>query len=117
LLLGTAPEFLGVLESEHKPGDYLKQARSIIGEYANFCKAQRAAHPWQLRQEYLAHRRRLRSEQAFSDSYLRNAGRQLRYFLRWYQRQVASGKVRSGELSDAELRAYWRTQRGALPYR
>ncbi|OGR99863.1 MAG: hypothetical protein A2V88_13860 [Elusimicrobia bacterium RBG_16_66_12] len=117
LLLGTRDAFLCVLQLEQHSPDYLKQARYIIEEYAHFCEAQGAAHPWQLRQRYLAHRAALRSEQPFSASYLENHGRQLRYFLRWYHRQLAAKKVSLGELSAAELRAYWRTQPGALPYR
>lgn len=117
LLRRTAPAFLRVLASEQKSSEYVQQADNMIHEYADFCHAQGTAHPWQLRQEYLTYRARLRSGQAYSDSYLRNVGRLCGYFLRWYQRRVACGKVGWGELSDATLRAYGRTRRGAPAYR
>jgi len=41
----------------------------------------------------------------------------LRYFLRWYQQQLTAQKAVLGELSPGQLRAYWRSQRRALPYR
>ncbi len=117
LLLATRDAVVRVLELEQHSNDYLKQSRYIIEEYAHFCEGQQAAHPWQLRQEYLAQRAALRTEHSFSASYLDNHGRQLRYFLRWYQRQLTAKKVCLGELSADQLRAYWRTQPGALSYR
>ena len=117
LLLATGEALLCVLELEQHSPAYLKQARYIIDEYARYCEAQPAAHPWQLRQRYLAQRAALRSEQPFSASYLENHGRQLCHFVRWYHRQLGQRKVSWGALSVAELRAYWRTQPGALPYR
>jgi len=117
LLWATGEALLRVFELEHHSPAYLKQARFIIEEYARYCEAQPAAHPWQLRQRYLAQRAALRSEPPFSASYLDNHGRQLCCFVRWYHRQLGQGKVSLGELSAAALRAYWRTQPGALPYR
>lgn len=117
LLWASGEALLRVFELEQHSPAYLKQARFIIEEYARYCDAQPAARPWQLRQRYLAQRAALRSESPFSASYLENHGRQLCCFVRWYQRQHGQRKVSLGELSAAELRAYWRTQPGALPYR
>ena len=117
LLLATRDAFLRVLELEQHSKDYLRQSQYIIEEYASFCEGQEPAYPWQLRQKYLADRAALRTEYSFSASYLDNHGRQLRSFLRWYHRQLAAKKVSLGELSADQLRAYWRTQPGALPYR
>ncbi len=116
-LWATREAFLRVLALEQLSEDYLKQARQIIEQYAHFCEGQGAAHPWQLRQKYLAQRAALRSEQPFSASYLGDHGRQLGHFLRWYQRQLATKKVSLAELTTEQLRAYWRTQPGALSYR
>lgn len=59
----------------------------------------------------------MRGAHQFSRSYLDNHGRELRYFLCWYQRQARAQRLCWGELSPERLRAYWRTQRGVLPYR
>ena len=117
LLLSTREAFVNVLELEQLSEEYLKQSRRLIDEYACFCEGHAAAQPWQLREKYLAHRSTQRSGHAYSDSYLENSSRELGYFLRWYQRRAAAGKVCWGQLSAGQLRAYWRTQRGALSYR
>jgi site-specific recombinase XerD len=117
LLLSTRDAFLHSLERQQQSQRYLRQSRDIIDEYAHFCRDCAAADPWQLRQEYLEHRATLRSKQRFAASYLQEHGRQLGYFLHWYQQQVAAGRVLWGELSVAQERAYWETERGALPYR
>ena len=117
LLRGTRDAFLHVLERQQLSKDYLRQSRHIIDEYARFCEGQQAASAWQLRHKYLEHRATLRSEHRLSASHLENHGRELGCFLRWYQRQVAARRVSWGKLSAAQLRGYWRTQRGALPYR
>ena len=117
LLLSTRDEFLHILERQQRSQRYLRQSRYLIDEYAHFCHGCEAADPWQLRQRYLEHRTAFRSEQRFAASYLQEHGRQLGYFLHWYQQQLAAGKVLWGELSVAQERAYWETQRGALPYR
>jgi site-specific recombinase XerD len=117
LLLATREAFMRVPPLAQLSSDYQKQARYIIEEYAHFCEAQEAAHPWLLRQSYLAHRAALRSERPYSASFVEGYGCQLRHFLRWYHRQLGAKKVSLGELSPAQLRAYWRTQPGARPYR
>jgi site-specific recombinase XerD len=117
LLLGTREAFLYTLKLAQLSQDYLRQSGHIIDEYAHFCEGADPAHPWQLRQEYLSARAALRSERPFTASYLKERGKQLRHFLRWYRRQLAAGQVSLGELSPRQLRAYWRTQRRALPYR
>lgn len=117
LLRATRESFLQALQLRQLSERYLRQSRFIIDEYADFCADQQKAHPWQLRQKYLVHRVELSPKHPFSASYLKGHSIQLRYFLRWYQRQVVTGKVTLGELPAANLRAYWATQRGALPYR
>lgn len=117
LLRSTQAAFLRVLSLEQLSQDYLRQSRYIIKEYAHFCEGQADAHPWQLRQTYLASRAALRCAHQFSRSYLDNHRRELIYFLCWYQRQARAQRVCWAELSPEQLRAYWRTQRGVLPYR
>jgi site-specific recombinase XerD len=121
LLRATRELFLQTLQLRRLSKEYLRQSRRITDEYAAFCAAeQEAAHPWQLRQKFLAHlahQAELRSQRPFSASYLDEHSRQLRYFLRWYKRQVVAGKVSLGELSVAQLEEYWTTQRRALLYR
>lgn len=117
LLRCTQAAFLRVLQQEQLSQEYLRQSRYIIEEYAHFCEDQGDTHPWQLRQKYLASRAALRGMHQFSRSYLDNHRRELIYFLCWYQRQACAQRVCWGELSPERLRAYWRTQRGVLPYR
>jgi site-specific recombinase XerD len=117
LLRCTQAAFLRVLQQEQRSQEYLRQSRYIIEEYAHFCEDQGDTHPWQLRQKYLASRAALRGMHQFSRSYLDNHRRELIYFLCWYQRQACAQRVCWGELSPERLRAYWRTQRGVLPYR
>lgn len=105
------------LELRNLSKEYMEQSRFVINEYASFCAGQEAAHPWLLRQKYLVQRAALRSKHLYSASYLETDGRELRYFLRWYDEQIALGEVILGELSTEHLQAYWSTQRRPLPHR
>jgi len=117
LLRTTRETVLGTLAAKPRSKDYRRQSVFIIDEFAQFCEDQEKAHPWSLRGSYLAKRAELRRHHAFSASYLKHHGRQLRYFLRWYLECVRDGGARWGELATDQLATYWADQPAALPYR
>lgn len=117
LLRATRGPFLRTLQLRRLSREYVRQARFITTELADFCAEQEAATPWQLREAYLAQRGGLRVQQRYSSFYLETDGRELRYFLRWYEEQLAFGNLALGELSAEQWQTYWSTQQGALPYR
>jgi site-specific recombinase XerD len=111
LLLATREPFVRLLEQRELSSEYLRQSREIIEEFAQVCAGEGVAHPWQLRQRYLDRRPALRVQQPFSDSYLQNHGRELRYFLRWYQARSSAAEVVFGQLSADQLASYWTQNR------
>ena len=117
LLRATRESMLRDLSAKQASKDYRRQAAFIMDECARFCDQQEPAHAWLLRRNYLESRAELRSNHAFSESYLVHHGSQLRYFLRWYLARVEAGDVAWGELSAGQLNAYWAVQQPALPYR
>ena len=54
LLLCTRGALLRVLQLKQLSARYLRHARHIIEEYADFCRSQVEGNPWQLRERFLA---------------------------------------------------------------
>lgn len=117
-LRSTGDSLLDQLQSEQLSHDYVRQARAIIEEFADFCETRGKCSPWQLRDVYLQHRPQLRAQRrtSFSPGYLQAHSRQLHRFLHWYLRRVERGRLRLGELPERQQSAYWRAYRDALPY-
>lgn len=106
LLSATEETFLGWFAGDGRSEGYLSKACQFTREFADFCRGQEAAHPWELREKYLVYRAKSWTQQPYSADYLRMHRRLLGKFLCWYRGEAAAGKVRFGQLSAEVFDAY-----------
>ena len=117
LLRETREAFVQVLRRRELSAQYQSSARSIVDAFAGFCDGEGSGEAWLLRHRYLAHRAASVPEFQFSAFYLNSHGKELRRFVRWYSEHARETRTALAEPSAEQLRAYWSTQRGVLPYR
>jgi site-specific recombinase XerD len=88
LLRATLEPFLELLARAERSPDYLRTARRVLAEFADFCERAPPASAWDLRQRYLEQRAELRAAQPFTHGYLIDHGRELQRCLRVYQAEA-----------------------------
>jgi site-specific recombinase XerD len=88
LLRATMEPFLGLLVRAERSSDYLRFARHLLAEFADFCEQAPPASAWDLRQRYLAQRAELRAARPYRRDYLRDHGHVLQRCLRVYQAEA-----------------------------